>query len=707
MKSFILLILLILPTFPIENGKYCISNYTLTYYPILPYYVKTYEFPAGTKIDVEVKAKNIERIKLDKPIQPAIVMPLNVEEGKINMNSKLYPEKWYDYNIGMGIKNGKRINILSIHLYPIRYNALKNEILHADLQLKIKYSFQKLLFKDEYDLLIICPSQWKQIIQKFVNYKERQGIKTIVAGLNEIMNIWHKDEAEKIKYFIKDCIENYGIKYVLLVGDADVMPVRYVSTIVGEVPCDLYFADIYDANGNFSSWDTNGNGIYGEREDEPDLYPDVYLSRLPASNEEELYILINKSICYTIPPMRAIMVGTELFWDTECREGEYLKEIISEEMNIDIIKLYETNDYEKNDYANSTKIVDYINKGALFVNFACHGNPYGMKWENGSFSINDVEKLHNKYLPIVFAMACSTNEFDTTDCLGEKFLTHPKGAIAYVGSSRVAYVYLGKAIKSSLSGYLDRAFFKAYYDGCTTIGEIFSRAKIDYLEKHLWKNDHDYLTIMEYNLLGDATISIPPMPLTSKACVSQEKSNKGIKIWAEVSGNLTNITIDLYYRKVERWGGKWKFFASSSKKFEWNFLPDEEGYYEFYTILKKENYTEKKPNVADSFCIFDFSPPVIDINKPKEGKLYIFNREILNIKKKFAIVIGRIEIEAVVDVTSVEFYIDNKLKNIDKEEPYKWKWKEFAIGKHEIKVVGYDWVGNKGEDKIDVYAFIL
>ena len=51
---------------------------------------------------------------------------------------------------------------------------------------------------------------------------------------------------------------------------------------------DLYYADIYNGTGGFSSWDSNTNNIFGEyhwegQTDAVDLHPDVYLTRLPTT----------------------------------------------------------------------------------------------------------------------------------------------------------------------------------------------------------------------------------------------------------------------------------------------------------------------------------------------------------------------------------------------------------------------------------------
>ena len=601
----------------------------------------------------------------------------------------------------------------------MKYNAYRNIVLKAenfDVNIEYEMPTQKFLTNNEYDLLIICPDEWKDELEQLKQHKEEHGIKTMLVGLNEIygskyFNSNGRDDAERIKYFIKDAIEQWGIKYVMLVGDADKMPVRYVNTSIKDIPhtpSDLYFADIFYTNGSFSSWDRDGDGEYGEKKDDkPDYYPDVYIGRLPASSEYELKILINKIIEYEQPPAKALMAGVELFWETDVREGEYLKEEISKEINIETIKLYETNEYEKDGDANEEEIAFYINKGVTFVNFASHGSPYGMGWENGSFYISSLSLLHNKYLPIVFAMACSTNEFDTTDCLGEEFLLYENGgAIAYAGSSRMAYVYVGKSIESGLSGYLDKAFFKAYYDGSSTVGEMFSTAKIDYLSRIPFRSSADILTITEYNLMGDPTIEIASPPLTSKAFVDKEISKDAIKVWAETAEK--NCSIELYYRKGTSFWGGWKLYGvKNAPPYEWEFLPDEEGYYEFYTILKKGNYSEKPPSVADAHCLFQFYHPSINITKPQKGKIYIFNKEIASIPFSFAIVIGKIDVVVEGKADYVEFYVDSQKVAEKNEEPYTWRWDGLYIGRHEIKVVAYNMVGDESEESVMAWVAII
>jgi hypothetical protein len=593
---------------------------------------------------------------------------------------------------------------------------VKNEIRYTtDFEITIDHESPEnpISIDNTYDLLIISPVQWTGRLETFRQEKEKNSVPTKIVSLNEIYTekyfpINTQDDIEKIKYFIKDAIEQWGIKSVMLVGDADVMPVRYVATDIGDVPCDLYFADIYHANGSFSSWDKDGDGEYGERRDDKiDKYPDIYIGRLPASNEQELETLLKKITDYELPPMKALMVGTELFWDTENREGEYLKEEISKELNIETIKLYETGEFPHNKTATAETIIEAINDGVFFVNFAAHGNPHGMGWEAGSFGIYDVGLLTNKYLPIVFAMSCSTNQFDDTDCLGEEFLLSPQGgAIAYAGSSRVAYVYLGTGIKSALSGYLDKAFFKAYYDGGSTVGELMANAKIDYLLNRPFYNDIDWLTLVEFNLLGDPSLPLPSMPSTSKAYTSNTHANTNIRIWAEAT---EDATIDLYYRKKVFHGGSWKFYGSvNTPPYEWHFLPENDGNYEFYSILKKENYSENRPGIPDASCYFDFTPPVVEIKKPLEGGIYILNRKIATTNLfEYALVLGKIGIEVNGDLSRAELYYDNELIASDEDNPFQWTDNKFPGGVHTLKVTGYDIAGNSASSECGIISLNL
>jgi len=101
----------------------------------------------------------------------------------------------------------------------------------------------------------------------------------------------------------------------LLVGGKDYFPVRISNIEVidegqsyeCQFVSDLYYADIYDEELNFSSWDSNGNDIFGEykwgspaKTDDVDLYPDVHLGRLACTNSGQVSSCVNKIIDYEV-----------------------------------------------------------------------------------------------------------------------------------------------------------------------------------------------------------------------------------------------------------------------------------------------------------------------------------------------------------------------------------------------------------------------
>ena len=168
-------------------------------------------------------------------------------------------------------------------------------------------------------MIIITPEIFLENLQSLVDHKNSVGVITLLKTTEEIYSEYSgRDNAEQIKYFIKDAIENFGIKYLLIIGDVDLVPMRKSDVTVLTSPIiwkgiltDLYYADIYDSNGDFSSWDSDGDDVFGKCRfdfrygmgdidiiDDVDLYPDLGVGRLPCSNEDEVNIIVNKIIRY-------------------------------------------------------------------------------------------------------------------------------------------------------------------------------------------------------------------------------------------------------------------------------------------------------------------------------------------------------------------------------------------------------------------------
>ncbi|MBE3140265.1 MAG: hypothetical protein IMZ53_06750, partial [Thermoplasmata archaeon] len=69
-----------------------------------------------------------------------------------------------------------------------------------------------------YNLLIVAPKHFIRYLGPLVHHKNKIGIKTILVDIEEVYHqmYWEgRDQAEKLKYFIKNAKEYWDISYVL------------------------------------------------------------------------------------------------------------------------------------------------------------------------------------------------------------------------------------------------------------------------------------------------------------------------------------------------------------------------------------------------------------------------------------------------------------------------------------------------------------
>ncbi|KAA0003386.1 MAG: hypothetical protein FE048_01635 [Thermoplasmata archaeon] len=136
----------------------------------------------------------------------------------------------------------------------------------------------------------------------------------------------------------------------------------------------------------------------------------------------------------------------------------------------------------------------------------------------------------------------------------------------------------------------------------------------------------------------------------------------------------------------------------------WCWLPD--------PAIGGENDTGYTPfrkpaeNVLKSYYSINFS---IEFEKPEEGILYIFDREIIPLPSNTTFIIGKITIQASViskaPVDRVEFYIDDELKYTDDNVPFNWILDETVFWEHKLKIMAFDEIGNIASDEMDVMIF--
>jgi hypothetical protein len=93
-----------------------------------------------------------------------------------------------------------------------------------------------------YDLVIIAPELFSGELSVLVGHKNSHGVLSFVQTVEDIYGQYPGvDEAEQIKYFIKDAYDTFQVRYVLLVGDIDHVPIRRTAHCPGSISGRLLF----------------------------------------------------------------------------------------------------------------------------------------------------------------------------------------------------------------------------------------------------------------------------------------------------------------------------------------------------------------------------------------------------------------------------------------------------------------------------------
>ncbi len=435
---------------------------------------------------------------------------------------------------------------------------------------------------EKYSFVIIAPLEFSHALQPLVSHKQEHGIKTKIVALEEIYNgtyfhVKGRDNPEKIKYFLKDAIENWGVTFTLLVGNRTKMPVRYVhpidkdeSALTEPYITDLYYADIYyDGTNDFCTWDSNNNNIFGEYlqmnnswiVDTMDLFPDLYLGRLLCKDLAEVHIVVDKIITYENTTFdqswfkNLVICGGDTHgrWNDffqvyltfqegkPAYEGEYAGNKIIEIMSdFTATKLYMSALLPRGDqeaqYLNITNIERSINQGAGFVVFSGHGYPEGwVTFFPGPFLFRQlfplprphgftplhIQKLENDdKLSLVMLDACSCGDFRESDSpLSWEFVSHETGgAIACYASTFYSWALAGTLNDKSGNGFIRTHIFKNYSDGADQIGILLAEAIRNYLDDPDAMSKYvpqgmSVMCIMGWELFGDPTLKLGGYPV--------------------------------------------------------------------------------------------------------------------------------------------------------------------------------------------------
>lgn len=302
--------------------------------------------------------------------------------------------------------------------------------------------------------LIITSDQYSNCIDEFVDWKQTLGYMVFVESRPR--GQWTVHDVEET---VRQYLEIYDIKYLLIVGNTQDVPAQSVSITY------------------------NNDTKYGISDYQYSLPQEgTYLSqimngRIPVDNTYELQIILDKVINYEKNPVTdnsfyhtginctefissEFVLGTNEFAFGGIESHEYkpytlisenIRKHLRDNFNMNIKRIYYANNYinplwwNQWDYSNGANIpsdirknvfnwngntndiLNSINAGALYV-FKMGNENDGM-WANPNFETYHINTLSNaNKLPIVFSIDSSTGCYQTTEnCFAERFLKNPNG----------------------------------------------------------------------------------------------------------------------------------------------------------------------------------------------------------------------------------------------------------------------------------------
>lgn len=490
--------------------------------PSLPYIPVKLLLPPGTEAtSIEIEYKNPASINGKINLYPKQdVKPLNEDpDGVLKINDDVYNSKIYpatrkaqvrtQYMNGYAFALSKFTPII---YYPdqkkgeyyttvvvtVNYKqttkaktALNNLSSRPEVLARVKsfadnpkmadnYPGKKFNF-DDYEMLIITGDSYINDFDDIIQSHFKRGIRCKVVGLSEIYSSMNGvDNPEKIRNYIIQEYQNHNIEFVMLGGDADVVPFRglYCEALSGgqtysdDLPADVYFSALD------GTWNDDGDNHWGEP-DEDDLLPDVAVGRLTFSNATELQNISHKIVYYSDNPVTStgelndpLLAGEHLYDNPETWGADYLDLLIGHHEDngyttdgIPPTSTYTTMYGRDGTWDGSgSAIMAEMNSGHSFVHHVGHANSdYMMGLYTSDITNSNFSQLngttHNYAL--VYSHGCICGAFDDDDCISETMVKISNCAVGVFTNSR--YGWFNEGQTEGPSAHLHREFVNALY----------------------------------------------------------------------------------------------------------------------------------------------------------------------------------------------------------------------------------------------------
>ncbi len=563
--------------------------------PMLPYKSFLFAIPFGAEV-ISVEVNGVDEVKVDGnfKITPApMVFPMNLQQDLIEEAETVYQknkqesysaDQFYPADVGWYDGEGqfRDYKFVRVAFCPFSYNPVSEILVHyPKAEIIIQYSTTRSIVKNQnpsseeivksarrllqnyevldewypkpknnylasgnYNYVIITTNALESSVSSLVNWKTSIGFSVAVKTVEWINNNYTgSDLPEKIRNFLIDKYGEWGIEYVLLVGDVNNVPMRICypkpNTSSEATPTDYYYADL---TGN---WDSDGDSRYGEYgQDNVDWVAEVYVGRIPWSDGSTVSDICDKLVNFESNrgswKKNALLLGAMSNYQNEDNRGysktdgaalmEIHKTLVSNKGGSSTT-MYEKAGVDASSYScdqsltHNNVVNDWSNHNYGMVNWWAHGSKTAayrkwwdhddgdgvpesgageMKWQ-AMISSNDCSSLPNSG-PIIFACSCN-NGYPESSNLGKDMIR--RGSSGIVASSRVSWYSIGwRHQNHGGNASMDYYFYYYLINHDDNVGEALYNSKVYYANHFMysswgwvcWQN------MFDFNLYGDPAL---------------------------------------------------------------------------------------------------------------------------------------------------------------------------------------------------------
>jgi len=328
------------------------------------------------------------------------------------------------------------------------------------------------------DAVVVAPREFLPALKPLLDHRQTQG--------HRFGYINSTQSAEAIRGAIRQAAAAGGLKFVLLVGDAEPAARTDAAIRARSVPVHLHKAVVNVKWG--SEPQIASDNWYADLDD--DQQPDLAIGRIPADTPADLSRIVEKTLAYEQaadfgPWRRRVNFIAGVGGFSPLIDG-VLETATSKLLTSGIPAAYDTrmtygswrSPYCPDPRLFHSTTVERHNEGCLFWVYIGHGHATGLDRVSipgerfHIFDVDDCRELKAQGgAPIAVMLACYTAAFDQPrDCLGEELLRTPGGPVAVYGGSRVTMPY---AMAVMGTGMMDEYF----RNRPATLGEAILAAK--------------------------------------------------------------------------------------------------------------------------------------------------------------------------------------------------------------------------------------